>query len=240
MAAQEIHLKTITENSMIGLEELRFFTGYLALATLIFGCIAYKNYSSTNAKYFIYCILFSVVVEFISLYFKSFGALYSNIFGDTNYPIANIFTIAQITFFLWWIRFILNSKSRKRIIGLLIIVYLVFASLNITYGQFFMTELQTYTYAIGVIFLLIAISFYFVESFNKETIFNVTDSLQFWFILGILLFYGTFMPFMFAFDLFLKGEGEILSLVLFFLNFIMYSCFVVGFHKTYKVKNQQL
>lgn len=225
---------------MIGLEELRSFTGYLALATLIFGIISYKNYSSTNAKYFIYSILFSVIIEFTSLYFKSFGALYSNVFGQTNYPIANIFTIVQITFFLWWIRFILNSKRRKRIIGLLIIVFLVFASLNTMYGQVFMTRLQTYTYAIGVIFLLITISFYFIESFNKETIFNVTDSIQFWFILGVLLFYGTFMPFMFAFGVFLEGDQRIFSLVTFLLNAIMYSCFVIGFYKTYKLKNQQL
>lgn len=225
---------------MIALEELRSFTGYLALATLIFGIFSYKNYSSTNAKYFIYSILFSVIVEFTSLYFESFGKFYSNIFGDTNYPIANIFIIVQITFFLWWIRFILNSNSRKRIIGLLIIAFLVFAALNTMYGQVFMTRLQTYTYAIGVIFLLIAISFYFVESFNKETIFNVTDSLQFWLILGVLLFYGTFMPFMFAFDLFLSGDQRIFSLVLFSLNAIMYACFTIGFYKTYKARNQHL
>lgn len=219
---------------MIALEELRSFSGYLALATLIFGVIAYKNYSKTNAKYFIFSILISVITEFISLYFKSFGAFYSNVFGQTNFPIANIFTIVQITFYLWWIRLILISKNRKKIIGLLLIFYLAFALLNTIYGQVFMTGLQTYTYAIGVIFLLIAISFYFIESFNKETIFNVTDSIKFWFILGVLLFYGTFMPFMFAFQLFLQGDQRIFSLVTFLLNAIMYSCFVIGFYKSYK------
>jgi hypothetical protein len=222
---------------MIGLEELRSFTGYLALATLIFGIISYKNYSSTNAKYFIYSILYSVITEFTSMYFESFGELYSNIFGDTNYPIANIFTIVQITFFLWWIRFILNSKHRKRILALLISIYLVFALLNIVFGQDFFTGLQTYTYAMGVIFLLIAICFYFIESFNKETIFNVTDSLPFWLILGILLFFGTLMPFMFAFEVFLLEDHRILSLVVFLLNFIMYTCFAIGFYKTYKKDN---
>ncbi|EDP95942.1 hypothetical protein U8527_13645 [Kordia algicida OT-1] len=225
---------------MIALEELRSFTGYLALATLIFGIISYKNYSSTNAKYFIYSILISVITEFTSLYFKSFGTFYSNIFGQTNFPIANIFIIVQITFYLCWIRYILNSKNRKRIIGLFIIAYLLFSALNLIYGQVFMTGLQTYTYAIGVIFLLITISFYFVESFNKETIFNIMDSIKFWFILGVLLFYGTFMPFMFAFNVFLEGDQRIFSLVTFALNAIMYGCFVVGFYKSYKVRNQQL
>jgi hypothetical protein len=219
---------------MIALEELRSFTGYLALATLIYGCISYKNYSKTNAKYFIYCILFSVIVEFVSLYFESFGKWYSSIFGNTNFPIANIFTIVQISFFLWWIRLILNSRNRKRIVGLLLIAYLLFAVLNTMYGQMFMTGLQTYTYAVGVIFLLIAISFYFVESFNKETMLRITDSIKFWFILGVLLFYGTFMPFYFAFHVFLKGDQRILSLVLFVLNAIMYICFSIGFYKSNK------
>ncbi|PTX61394.1 hypothetical protein C8N46_10437 [Kordia periserrulae] len=219
---------------MIALEELRSFTGYLALATLIYACISYKNYAKTDAKYFIYCILFSVIIEFASLYFESFGKWYTAIFGNTNFPIANIFTIVQISFFLWWIRLILNSKNRKRIVGLLLIAYLVFAVLNTMYGQSFMTGLQTYTYAIGVIFLLIAISFYFVESFNKETMLRITDSIKFWFILGVLLFYGTFMPFFFAFHVFLKGDQRILSLVLFVLNAIMYLCFSIGFYKSYK------
>ncbi|AXG71485.1 hypothetical protein KORDIASMS9_03742 [Kordia sp. SMS9] len=219
---------------MIALEELRSFTGYLALATLIYGCIAYKNYSNTNAKYFIYCIVFSVIVEFVSLYYESFDTWYSNIFGDTNYPIANIFTIVQISFFLWWIRLILNSKSRRKVVAFLQVGYLVFAVLNTMYGQEFMTGLQTYTYAVGVIFLLIAISFYFIESFNKETMLRITDSIKFWFILGVLLFYGTFMPFFFAFQVFLKGDQRILSLVLFVLNAIMYTCFSVGFYKSYK------
>ncbi|MCH2193557.1 hypothetical protein [Kordia sp.] len=222
---------------MIALEELRFLTGYLALATLIYGIISYRNYSKTNAKYFVYCILFSVITEFVSLYFKSFGTWYYNIFGETNYPIANIFTIVQISFFLWWIQFILNSKNRKRIVGGLLIVYLIFAVSNIMYGQEFMDKLQTHTYAVGVIFLLIAISFYFVESFKKETIFSITDSIKFWFILGVLLFYGTFMPFYFAFQVFLKSDQRIISLVTFALNAIMYICFAVGFYKSYKKNN---
>ncbi|WP_046744633.1 hypothetical protein [Kordia zhangzhouensis] len=225
---------------MIALEELRTFTGYLALATLIFAIIAYKNYATTNAKYFIYSIIISVVTEFTSLYFESFGTLYSNIFGKTNYPIANIFIIVQITFYLWWIRLILNSKNRKRIVSAFIILYLVFAAFNLAYIQVFMTGLQTNTYAIGVIFLLITISFYFIESFNKETIFNVTDSIKFWFILGVLLFYGTFMPFMFAFQVFLKGDQRIFSLVTFMLNAIMYVCFTIGIYKSYKIKGQKI
>lgn len=219
---------------MIALEELRSFTGYLALATLIYGCITYRNYSNTNAKYFIYCILYSVITEFVSLYFKFFGTWYSNIFGDTNYPIANIFTIVQISFFLWWIRLILNSRSRKKVIVFLLVGYLIFATLNTMYGQDFMIGLQTYTYAVGVIFLLIAISFYFIESFNKETMLRITDSIKLWFILGVLLFYGTFMPFFFAFNVFLKGDQRILSLVLFVLNAIMYACFSIGFYKSNK------
>lgn len=218
---------------MIKLEELTSFIGYLALATLIFGIISYKNYSSTNAKYFIFSILYAVITEFTSLYYESFGEPYVSVFGETNYPIANIFTIVQISFFLWWIRLILNSANRKKIIATFIIVYWIFAAFNSLYGQSFMTELQMYTYAVGVIFLLIAISFYFIESFNKETIFSVTDSMEFWFILGILLFFGTLMPFMFAFELFLSGNQNIFDIILFSLNAIMYGCFAIGFYKSY-------
>ena len=212
------------------MEEIRFLSKYLALAVLIFGLYSYKNYSNTKAKYFIFSILYAVLTEFI-------GSNFHNWFGIVNYAVYNVFIIIQLTFFLWWFQHIIESQKRKNIIKIFIGLYLVYSVVNMCYLQDFILGNQTYTYAVGVIFLLIAIGFYFVETFNKDSVLNITDSILFWFTLGVLLFYGTFMPFLFASKLFLLGDKWILSLVTFLLNVIMYTCFAVGFYKSYKNNN---
>ncbi len=209
------------------MEDIRFLSKYLALAVLIYGFYNYKNYSNTKAKYFIFSILYAVLTEFL-------GAHFHNWFGVVNYPVYNVFIIVQLSFYLWWFQLLLESLNRKKIIKVFIFCYLIFSLINIIYGQDFFLGYQTYTYGIGVILVLLAICFYFIEIFNKDTILNITDSALFWFALGVLLFYGTFMPFMFASKLFLNVDKWIYSLVVFSLNVIMYSCFAVGFYKSYK------
>ncbi len=209
------------------MEELRFLSKYLALVVLIFGLYSYKSYSNSKAKYFIYSILFSVVTEF-------FGSVFTKIFDQVNFVVYNVYTIIQITFFLWWFQLLLESKNRKKIVKIFILLYWIFSIWNIFYMQSFLLGFQSYTYGVGVVFLLIAICFYFIETFSKDIVLNITDSTIFWFVLGILLFYGTFMPFMFASELFLNVDKWIYSLVLFSLNFIMYSWYAIGIYKSYK------
>lgn len=215
------------------MEDIRFLSKYLALVVLIYGLYNYKNYSNSKAKYFVFCILFAVVTEF-------FGSVFYKLFNHVNFVVYNVFTIVQLTFFLWWYQLILNSKRRKNILRLCIVVYLVFAVCNIFFGENILIANQIYTFTLGVLFVLIGISFYFIESFNKETILNITDSVYFWFSLGVLLFYGTFMPFMIALQLFLTGGQKILGIVTFILNIIMYVCFAIGFYKSRSKNNLEV
>lgn len=209
------------------MEDIRFLSKYLALIVLIYGFYNYKSYSNTKAKYFVFSVLYAVVTEFLGSYFHKW-------FGMVNFPVYNIFIIMQLSFYLWWFQLLLESLNRKKIIRFSILIYSVFAILNIIYGQDFFLGYQTYTYGLGVILVLLAICFYFLEIFNKDSMLNITDSVLFWFALGVLLFYGTFMPFMFASKLFLNVDKWIYSLVVFSLNVIMYSCFIIGFYKSYK------
>ncbi|WP_430408741.1 hypothetical protein [Kordia sp.] len=205
--------------------DIRFLSKYLALIVLIYGFYNYKNYSNTKAKYFVFCILFAVVTEF-------FGSVFYKLFNHVNFVVYNVFTIVQLTFFLWWYQLILSSKRRKNILRFCIAFYLIFAFGNSFFGENILEANQIYTFTLGVLFVLIAISFYFIESFNKESILKITDSIYFWFSLGVLLFYGTFMPFMISVRLFLTGGQKILGIVTLVLNVIMYVCFAVGFYKS--------
>lgn len=209
------------------MEEIRFLSKYLALVVLLYGFFTYSSYANTKAKYFIYSVLYAVVTEF-------FGSVYTDLFGALNYPVFNTYTIIQITFFLWWFRLILESQNRKKIVSIFIVLYWLFSIWNMFFGQDFFNAFQSYTYGVGTVFLLVTICFYFIETFGKDSMLRVTDSTIFWFALGILLFYATYMPFMFASKLFLNVDKWIYSLVLFSLNVIMYSCYFIGFYKSHR------
>lgn len=213
--------------------DIRFLSKYLALVVLIYGLYNYKNYSKSKAKYFIFCILFAVATEF-------FGSVFYKLFNHVNFVVYNVFTIVQLTFFLWWYQLILNSQRRKNILRLCMIIYLLFAICNCFIWENILVANQIYTFILGVLFVLVAISFYFIESFNKETILNITDSIYFWFSLGVLLFYGTFMPFMISVKLFLIGGQSVLGIVTFILNIIMYLCFAIGFYKSRSKNNLEV
>ncbi len=213
--------------------DIRFLSKYLALVVLIYGLYNYKNYSKSKAKYFIFFILFAVVTEF-------FGSVFYKLFNHVNFVVYNVFTIVQLTLFLWWYQLILNSKRRKNILRLCMIIYLIFAICNCFIWENILVANQIYTFILGVLFVIVAISFYFIESFNKETILNITDSIYFWFSLGVLLFYGTFMPFMISVKLFLVGGQSVLGIVTFILNIIMYLCFAIGFYKSRNKNNVEV
>jgi hypothetical protein len=69
-----------------------------------------------------------------------------------------------------------------------------------------------------------------VEIFNSDRVLYYKKSIYFWFVLGILIFHVPYMPFMLAVKLFIKGDIQgLYSVVLFTLNLLMYSCFIIGF-----------
>ncbi|PWB21752.1 hypothetical protein DCO46_19120, partial [Flavobacterium sp. HTF] len=88
----------------------------------------------------------------------------------------------------------------------------------------------TYSFAIGVILVMLLSCVYLVEIFNSDKILNFKKSVFFWYILGILVFHVPVLPFMLAINWFLiKQDESIFSLVLFILNFLAHGCFIIGF-----------
>ena len=209
------------------LEELRLYSKYLALIVAIIGLFTYKNYAHTKARYFLYSVWYIVLTEFI-------GARFYYWFGVPNYGVYNLYTFLQLLFYLWWFRSLITSKRKTQTLLILIIVFILFSSFNLVFIQDYINETATYQYALGVIFVVTSICFYFFELFSTEKVLSLTSSKYFWFSIGILIFHATYMPFYFAFKYFFYGNVGPLSLANFILCFIMYTCFAIGFLKAKK------
>lgn len=204
------------------MEELRFYSKYLVLVVAIFATVRYSDIRNTKAKYFLYSIWYIFLTEFVGTYFYSW-------FGLLNFPVYGLYTFLQISFYLWWFRSLLKSEKRKKIVSAFVIIYITFCVVNAFFIQDIFSEVTSYSYAIGVIFLVTTICYYLIEVFNSEVVLKIRKSMYFWISLGLLLFHATFMPFYFAFDYFLLDNLKLLSVVNFTLCIIMYSCFGAAF-----------
>jgi len=213
------------------MEDLRFYSKYLALAVAILGTINYKDIKQTKAKYFLFSIWFIVLTEFIGENFYKWT-------GVVNFPVYNFYTIIQFTFYLWWYKGLMKYDKRKKIINLFVYVNLLFTIVNALYIQDPYIELTSYSYALGVVFLVTTICYYFIEIFNSEKVLSIRSSLYFWFSLGLLLFHATFLPFFFAHKYFLFENPNLISPVVFILGIIMYLCFGIGFLKAKQSANE--
>jgi len=204
-------------------ENLRFYIIYLALLSSIIGIRFYNKLPNNKAKSLLYIIVFSFLTEFVGKYFTSWTGL-------INFSVFNFYMLASFSAYIILLYALLQKSTCKRIaIGFLIIFHL-FYFFNLYYFQYQNDTVFTNSFALGVIFVLLLSCCYFVEIFNSEKILNFKKSIYFWFILGVLLFHVPFLPFMLAIKWFLiKNDESIFSLVLFILNLLMNSCFIIGF-----------
>jgi len=216
------------------MEHLRFLSKYLVLATALIGLSFYVvNYIKYKQKQFAETEYFLVSI-FIMAGFDFIGSKFTSWFGMLNYPVYSTYIITFMLFYYYWYHRLIKPKFKKNLIIIIGLLFSIFALINAFFIQDFYLGVQSYTYALGVIFLIISICFYFIEIFKSDMVLNITKSTHFWFSLGILLFHGTFLPFQVAHKFFLLGDSIIFSIVLFFLNFIMCTCFVIGFFKMKK------
>lgn len=204
------------------MESLTVSIRFIALLSAVIATLAYPKYAGGKARYFLFSIWLIAVTEF------SYRLVYYHIIGE-KYPvhfIANIYTLVQFLFYLFWYRYLIRSAKRKLLLLAFALLFVGFAIANTVLWQDFMFT-QTYSYALGTVFTIIAISLYFMEVFNNDFILNFERSVYFWFSLGVLLFFIPFLPFMIASELF-DYSGDTYDLVLVILNVVMHSCFIIG------------
>ncbi|MBA9073903.1 hypothetical protein GGR22_002070 [Flavobacterium gossypii] len=205
------------------LENLRFYSIYLALLAGIVGLFFLYKLPGNKAKSLLGMIFFSVLTEFV-------GSNLTRWTGLINYCVFNIYILVSFTYYLILLKYLLVHRNHKRFADILLIIFVLFYICDFIFIQKTIFEAFTFSFAFGVIFVLILSCLYLVEIFNSKKILNFGKSIFFWFILGVLLFHVPFLPFMLAIKWFLIESNEtIYSLMLFILNLLMYGCFIFGF-----------
>ncbi|MRX69830.1 hypothetical protein SAMN06265349_101247 [Flavobacterium resistens] len=204
-------------------EFLRFYIFYLALFSGIIGLISWHKLPGYKAKSLVILIWFSVIIEKVGYYFTEWTGL-------LNYYVFNFYMLVSFSAYILLLRSLL-SKTNYRITGSLsLVLFIISFFLNILYFKEDVNHSYTYSFAIGVLLIMILSCLYLVEIFNSDKILNFKKSVFFWYILGILVFHVPFLPFMLALNWFLiKHDESVFSLVVFILNLLAQSCYIIGF-----------
>ena len=204
-------------------EFLRFYTFYLALFSGIIGLISMHKLPSNRAKFLVILIWFSVLIEKVGYHFTEWTGL-------LNYYVFNFYMLVTFSAYILLLRSLLSKVNHRIVASLCFMLFIISFFLNILYFKEDVNHSFTYSFAIGVILIMILACLYLVEIFNSDKILNFKRSVFFWYILGILVFHVPFLPFMLALNWFLiKHDESIFSLVVFILNVFAHSCYIIGF-----------
>ncbi|KRD57790.1 hypothetical protein ASE40_15620 [Flavobacterium sp. Root935] len=204
-------------------EFLRSYIIYLALLSGIVGLFSLPKLPGNKAKFLVLLIWFSIITEIVGYYFTQWTGL-------LNFYVYNFYMFASFSAYILLLRALLTKINNRTLAVIFLILFIVSFFLNILYFKEDINRSFTYSFAIGVLLVLILCCLYLIEIFNSEKILNFKKSVFFWYILGILVFHVPFTPFMLAINWFLiKQDESIFSLVLFILNFLAHSCFIIGF-----------
>ncbi|WP_163410877.1 hypothetical protein [Flavobacterium ajazii] len=204
-------------------EFLRFYTVYLALTSGIIGLISWNKLPVNKAKFLVILIWFSAVIEKVGYYFTAWT-------GILNYYVFNFYMLVSFSAYILLIRSILSKPNHRKAGILSFILFIVSFFLNTLYFKEDLNHSYTYSFAIGVLLIMILSCLYLVEIFNSDKILNFKKSVFFWYILGILVFHVPFLPFMLALNwILIKHDESIFSLVVFILNALAHSCYIIGF-----------
>lgn len=204
-------------------EFLRSYIIYLALLSGSIGLFSMHKLPGKKAKFLVILIWFSVLIEFIGYYFTYWTGL-------LNYYVYNFYMLVSFSAFILLLRSLLLKISDRMTAVFFLIIFVFSFFLNIIYFKEDTNRSFTYSFAIGVVLVLILSCLYLVEIFNSDKILNFKRSVFFWYILGILAFHVPFTPFMLAINWFLiKQDDSVFSLVLFILNLLAHSCYIIGF-----------
>lgn len=205
------------------LEDLRFYCVLLTILAGCFGFVFWRKLPNGKAKLFLLSIWISIVFDFVGTHFTKWTGLY-------NYVIYNLYNLIIFSIYIILLRSLLEKLFFQKTALLFLLFFILTFFLNWFFIQNGLTEILTNSYALGVVFITVLGSMYLFELFSTNLILNYSKSIFFWFVLGVLLFHVTYLPFMLSLKWFLIDYNPaIYGLILFFLNLLMNTSFIIGF-----------
>lgn len=188
------------------------------------GFIYWNKLKTTYWKYFpvyLFCIF---LCEMAGKYMKLHGM------KEANKLFFNHFVInAEFLFFYWLFYRSFSRSKNKKVAFAFICIYITGVFMDMGYVSKYEYWFSSFTYALGVVLMLILIALYFIQlATSDEAILQVRTNMLFWICVGLLFFYvGTFPYYGLRNTLWrnYKDVAKVYSYFSFGLNYFMYFMF---------------
>lgn len=196
---------------------------YIELLAALIGFIYYYKYRDTKLVYFQYILWFTVLVEFTS-FFLGFKLL-TNSFWLYNYIYHPVNFMALLLLFSIFVKKIKYIRAIRTFLVLFLFVYFTHMIF-----EDYMNNLITLPFITGGIFIIVSISFYFIELFNSNKVLYISKNLLFWVSVGLLIYFTGKIPMRLARNYWYEiASYDALSITGSLLSIIMNICFIIGF-----------
>ncbi|WP_044399533.1 hypothetical protein [Lacinutrix sp. Hel_I_90] len=196
---------------------------YIELITAVLGSIYYSKYRHTFLKYFLLILWYTTINGFLCRY------LHENYILRNNSLLYNLYHLVNFTFLLILFKKYIKSSAYKKWISIFIILYVFSFFFNLIW-QNYLTEIQTVPFILGAVFVIISITFYFLEILNTTKVLYVSKNLLFWISIGLLLYFVGKIP-----TRIIRNYWEDISyykdilIAEYILSIVMNICFIIGF-----------
>ena len=205
---------------------LSYLINLLEFIAAIMALIHYKKYVNSSERYFLHFLWVTFFVDTI------LGPL-TSFFKLDNTGVYYVYTGLSFLFYYWWYYTILRNRLYKKIIIVLSIIFMVLYVINSMNVEF-----QKYSFVIGASFLLILTVFHLHQLFNSDYTLKIKYKLSFWITIALVLFNIGMIPFILLSKYFnVWVNNSVFFIILFFLNMVLYSCYIIGFTWTKKKYN---
>jgi hypothetical protein len=197
---------------------------YFAIALgIIVGFIAMiQKRLPRNLWLFPFFLLFTLVVEIIGWQMAEKG--------EHNSALYNFSSVAATTYYMYLVMHIIHSFKARKVIWMLMIVYVIISLVNIFFVQK-METFHTMTYSLGCLMIVLVSMYYFFELFQVPRAIDLKKEPVFWIVAGLLFYYICSLPilgavnFLYTFPDFIASSIEQIITIL---NVLLYSLFTIG------------
>ncbi|MDO5981468.1 hypothetical protein [Flavivirga spongiicola] len=205
---------------------LSYLINVLELIAAIVALIHYKKYANSSESYFLHFLWVTFFVDAI------LGPLLSFFKLDNTWLFYG-YTGVSFLFYYWWYYTILAEKLYKAIVMVLSIIFMILYIIN---G--ISVELHKYSFVIGASFVLVLAGFHLHQLFNSDYTLKLKYKLSFWITIALVLFNISMIPFILLSKYFnVWINNSVFSIILFFLNIVLYGFYIIGFIWTKKKYN---
>ena len=220
-----INLQSIVCNVLFNLPLSIIIIGICFLVSLF---VIGKTGTPFYLKFFSPFLLLTLIVELIGFYASA---------SKTTLRLYNFFTLGEFCFYLFIIGAIIRKITIKKIVWVVLMIYLITTLINILFIQ--RDTFHSVTYSIGCLLIVSFCIYYFFELFSIPNSISLVREPSFWICSGLLFYYCCSFPLLGLIN-FLNRVPQILirnMLTIFIaMNFILYTLFIIAFLCRIKIR----